>query len=474
MERSEEQRIDVRGATPPDPPLQRGRHGESSPLPKGGEGGFLAPTSAIAEDGVHASAATARRGRAHFQTFSSLRHRDFFWLWLSNLFNASANWFQQFTVPWVVWDISHSPLWVAVAVGTRSFPFLFIGPFAGVFADRIDRRKLVLVVQSALAVVVFGFAVAVQRGYIVGNKGVIYVTVFSFITGVLHSLIQPMRQAMVANTVPRKDLGNAIALNSVAGNVARVVGPPLGGFLYAVLSPSANFFIQSGLFILMVLMVVPIRLPYREEMTARRASVTANLKQGFRYVASERVILHLLLLSFVSAIFAAPIIQIMPVITAKVLGEGPKVGGFLFLMMGIGGITGTFCFASMGGTFGRGGVGMIALILLSCSIIALGISGWLLVALAAMFCMGFSRIAFQINNNTLLQSTIPDGLRGRVMALYHLDHGFTPLAIIGVGAMAELLPTRLVVELVGGTSLALAVFAFVAFRDVRRMKEGQV
>jgi len=432
-----------------------------------------------------AGATGGRRGGTRFQTFTSLQHRDFVFLWLSNLCNASANWFQQFTVPWLVWDISHSPLWVGIAAGMRSFPFLFIGPLAGVLADRVDRRKLVLVIQTVLAAVVFAFAVAVLKGYVIPkagnihnaptgvNPGVLYATAFTFLTGTLHALIQPVRQAMVANTVPRRDLWNAIALNSIAGNMARVVGPALGGVIYALLSPAANFFIQGGLFLLMALMMVPLNLPYREEGTARRASVLTNLKQGFSYVASERVIRRLLLLSYIPALFAASILQMIPVIADRVLAQGPEVGGVLVGAMGVGGIVGTIGFASMGGMANRGGIGLLALTLLSGSVLALGISTRLLVSLAAMFCMGFFRIAFQINNNTLLQSRIPDGLRGRVMALYHLDSGFTPLASMAVGFMASFLPVQRVVVLVGSFSLTLAIYAFFAYADVRRMAEGQ-
>ena len=121
----------------------------------------------------------------------------------------------------------------------------------------------------------------------------------------------------------------------------------------------------------------------------------------------------------------------------------------------------------------RGGIGLLALTLLSGAVLALGISTRLLVSLAAMFCIGFFRIAFQINNNTLLQSSIPDGLRGRVMALYHLDSGFTPLASMAVGCMASFLPVQHVVVLVGLCSLTLTIYAFFAYADVRRMAEGQ-
>ncbi|MFQ6030088.1 MAG: MFS transporter [Dehalococcoidia bacterium] len=410
------------------------------------------------------------RGQPRFQTFASLRHRDFLLLWLSNLCNASASWFQQITIPWVVWEISSSPFLVGVSAGMRSLPFLLIGPLAGVFADRVDRRKMVLVVQTSLAVVVLAFALAVHRGYVTGNIGVFYALLFTVITGILHSLIQPVRQAMVANTVPRQDLWNAIALNSISGNVARVVGPGLGGVLIAWLGPAVNFFIEGGFYVLMALAIVPIALPYREEITAKRASVIANLKQGFGYVVSEQRVLRLLLVACVSDILIAPIIHLMPVIADEVLGHGSEVYGFLVLATGVGGIIATISFASLGGSFRRGSVGLLALILLACSTFVLGASTWLWVSLAAMFGLGFFRMIFKINNNTLVHSSIPDALRGRVMSIYHLDHGVTPLASMILGLLAEFWAANLVVMLAGLVSLALALYAFLAYSDLRRME----
>ena len=283
-------------------------------------------------------------------------------------------WFQQITIPWLVWEISGSPFLVGIAAGMRSIPFLAIGPMAGVFADRIDRRKMVLVVQSIMAVVVLAFAAAIHMGFVVGGLGVIYALVFSFITGVLHSLIQPVRQAMVANTVPREDLWNAIALNSIAGNVARVLGPGLGGVLIAWLGPALNFYIEGVFYILMVLAMIPIALPYREAVTATRSSVLSNLKQGFSYVLSEQLVLRLLLVACISDILLAPVIHMMPVIADEVLGRGSEVYGFLVLATGVGGIISTISFASLGGVFRKGSVGLLALMLLAGSAILLGAS----------------------------------------------------------------------------------------------------
>ncbi len=411
-----------------------------------------------------------RRSPARISTFSSLRHRDFLLLWLSNLCNASASWFQQITIPWVVWEISGSSFLVGVAAGMRSMPFLLVGPMAGVMADRIDRRKMVLVVQSALAVVVLAFAVAVHLGHVVGTAGVLYALLFTFIAGLLHSLVQPVRQAMVANTVPREDLWNAIALNSIAGNVARVVGPGLGGVLIAWLGPAVNFYIEGVFYVLMALAIVPIALPYREAVTASASSVLTNLRQGFAYVVTEQRVLRLLLVACVSDVMIAPIIHLMPVIADEVLGRGPEVYGFLVLATGVGGIIATVLFASLGGAFRKGSIGLLALLLLASSALLLGLSTWLWVSLAAMFGLGFFRLIFKINNNTLVQTTIPDSLRGRVMSIYHLDHGITPLASMALGLMAEFVAANLVVMMVGVISLALALYAYLAFSDIRRME----
>ena len=409
------------------------------------------------------------RRQVRFQTFTSLRHKDFLLLWLSNLCNASAVWFQMITIPWVVWEISGSPFLVGIASGMRSIPFLVVGPWAGVIADRVDRRKMVLVFQSTIAVVVVAFAVAVHAGQVVGGLGVIYALIFSALTGILHSFIQPVRQAMVANTVPREDLWNAIALNSVSGNVARVVSPGLGGVLIAYMGPAVNFYIEGVFYVFMVLAVIPIALPYREEATASHSGMLDNLKQGFGYVVTEQRVLRLLLVACISDILIAPIIHLMPVIADLVLGRGPEVYGFLVLATGIGGIIATMAFASLGGSFRKGSYGLLALMFLSGSAILLGASTWLWVSLAAMFGFGFFRLVFKINNNTLLQTTVPDTLRGRVMSIYHLDHGITPLASMTLGLLAEFWPANLVVLGVGILALVLTIYAFIVFSDVRRM-----
>src|SRR5918999_6120020 len=161
----------------------------------------------------------AQSRRPRVRTFSSLRHRDFRYLWTGNLFNNGANWLQQVTVGWLVWDLSQSPFLVGTVGGFRAVPFLLIGPWAGVLADRVDRRKLVLLSQTLLAVSAFLFALLVASGQVQVWHAFAYITV----SGIAHSILQPVRSALVANTVPRQDLSNAYALHAMSITSSRFI-----------------------------------------------------------------------------------------------------------------------------------------------------------------------------------------------------------------------------------------------------------
>jgi len=352
----------------------------------------------------------------------------------------------------------------------RSLPFLIIGPFGGVFADRLDRRKMVIAVQSFLSLVVIAFAFLVVRGHLDGGLGIFYAMVFALITGALHALIQPVRKAMVANTVPKEHLWNAISLNSAATNIARVVGPGLGGVLIAWLGPGVNFFVEGILYGLMALLMLPIALPYRGEITALGSSVLTNLKQGVCYVIGRRQILRLFLTACIADILIAPIIFLLPVIADDVLGHGPRVYGLLVLATGLGGVIATVGFASLGRDLRKGSIGLLALMLLSASTLAFGLSSWLWISIGALFWLGFFKLIFKINNKNLLQNAIPDSLRGRVMSIYHLDHGITPIAGIILGLMLEFWSVNVVIAGIGLVAMVLTGWAFLAFSDIRSME----
>ena len=408
----------------------------------------------------------AQSRRPRVRTFSSLRHRDFRYLWTGNLFNNGANWLQQVTVGWLVWDLSHSAFLVGMVGGFRAVPFLLVGPWAGVMADRVDRRKLILLSQSLLAASAFLFALLVVSGQVQVWHAFVYITV----SGVAHSILQPVRQALVANTVPKEDLGNAYALNVVTITSSRFVLPAIGGVLIGAFGFTVNFFVESALYLVLALLIIPMHTPYREQSRHRHASALADLKEGVRYVWQDKPILQLIVMSFIPNFLVQPCLYLLPVFAGAVLHRGPEIYGTLLSINGIGGLTAAIVIASFGFILKKGLASLLMLTVATIGAIMLGLSHWLPLSILAVALIGFSQSTFRTSNGTLIQTLVPDSLRGRVMSVYHFDHGFTPLASFLIGLFADFYSPTGAVTVVGMIGLVLSIYFLLAFHRVRQLE----
>ncbi|MDP3064077.1 MAG: MFS transporter [Chloroflexota bacterium] len=396
-------------------------------------------------------------------TFASLRNLDYRYLWIGNLFNTAGQWIQQITVGWLVWELSHSPLLVGLVGGLRALPFLFMGPLGGVLADRVDRRRMLMTTQTLLAAVAVAFAVVVALGWV----QVWHALVFTFITGCGFAVNQPVRQSLIANTVPRKDLGNAIALSAMAANSTRMIGPAVGGVLIVAFGPAGNFLIQAGLFLCMVAIIFPMKVRYRDAVTSGSASAMRNLKDGFTYVWGNRTLFGLMMLSFVPALFVTPFIQMLPVFTEEVFHSKANVYGYLVSAFGVGGLLATLTLASFSSSIRSGLLGIVALVASSIIVILFALSSHLPLSLLLLVALGASQMTFRVNNNTLVQTMAPDELRGRVMSIYHLEHGFMPLASFILGLSAELFSAPSAVAVSGMLSLAVIAALMLGIKRMR-------
>ena len=326
----------------------------------------------------------ARTRRRGIQTFSSLRNRDYRLLWTGNLFNNGANWLQQLTVGWLVWDLSESAFLVGTVGGFRAMPFLLIGPVAGVMADRLDRRKLLLVSQAMLATSAVVFALIVWSGRVEVWHAFAYIA----ISGVAHSILQPVRSALVANTVPRQDLPNAFALHAMTITSSRLVWPAIGGFLVGIFGFAVNFLVEAALYVTLAALVIPMRTPYREETTRRHESPLTELADGIKYVARDKPILQLIVMSLVPNFLLQPCLYLLPVFVGAVLGRGPEILGTLLSINGGFGFAATAVIATFGYALGKGKTSLLALIVASAGGIMLGLSQWLPLTIAAVSVMG--------------------------------------------------------------------------------------
>jgi len=375
-----------------------------------------------------------RKHAEGISTFASLCNTDYCYLWIGNLFHTAGLWIQQVTIGWLVWELSGSATIVGIASSLRFLPFIFMGPLGGVAADRMDRRRLLMITQTVMAAVAVLFAVVVAMGWV----RVWHAMVFSFLMGCGFAMNTPVRQSLIANTVPLKDLGNAIALNAMALNATRIIGPAVGGLLIIAFGAAGNFVLQACLFLCMVAVIFPMKVPYRDTMPASKASALSSLKEGILYVWSNKTMFGLMMLSFIPSLFVMPILHIMPAFTAEVLHAKANSYGYLLTSFGVGALLATFTMASFGGVISSGWLGIVALSSSAIFVILFSQSTSLWAAFILLAAVGFSQLVFRVNNNTLVQTLAPDSLRGRVMSIYQLDHALIPLASFALGVCADL------------------------------------
>ncbi len=401
-------------------------------------------------------------------TFASLRNTDYLYLWIGNLFNTAGLWIQQVTIGWLVWELSGSATMVSIATSLRFLPFLFIGPLGGVAADRMDRRRLLMITQTVMAVAAMLFAAVVALDWVRAWHAM----VFSFLMGCGFAMNAPVRQSLIADTVPLKDLGNAIALNSTAINATRIIGPAVGGVLIVAFGVAGNFLLQAGLYLCMVAVIFPMKVPYRDTVPASKASALKNLKEGFVYVWGNKDMFGLMILSFIPTLFVMPILQIMPAFTAEVLHAKANIYGYLMTSFGVGALLATLTMASFGGMIRSGWLGIMALSSTAVFVVLFSRSTQLWVGFFFLAALGFSQLTFRVNNNTLVLMLAPDSLRGRVMAIYQIEHALMPLSSSVLGVCADIFSVPASIAISGMLCLAVigVLVAFVKpIRDLRKL-----
>ena len=431
----------------------------------------------MASDTMETKAAAEAERRPSVGLASSLytirQYKNFRFLWAGNFFTVGAQWIQILTIGWVVLKLTDgNALLTGTVVGLRSLPVLVIGPLAGVLADRMDRRKLVMFTQFFMAITASFFAFLVissdlDADPITGPLRWWHPFIYMVVSGVAHSIIQPVRQAMVANTVPRRDLAAALSLNGIAHPSMRIVGPAVGGLLIATLGFKWNFLLEAAAYITIVLLMMPVKLPYREGSTGKEASIFGSMVEGMRYVVKEKAILQLMVMSLIPNFLFQPLSFMLPVFTTEVLNRGAASGGLLAAAIGGGGIIAAFIIAGFG--FGvRKGMATLLGLLGGCLFILLfAQSHWYFSSIILLGGLGFSQYVFRVGNSTLLQTIVPDSLRGRVNSIYFLDNGLTPLATLLISALVHFWNPSGAFTVIAGVSFVLGLLQLWKFRTVR-------
>ena len=384
-------------------------------------------------------------------TFASLRIHNFRMLFAGTTLSNAAQWIQQIALSWLIYDITGSGTILGTVNLVRSVASLSMIPVAGILIDSLKRRNLMMINNTWLLVVTAGFGLILLLGF----DQMVYVFIFAVLGGVVGTVDNTLRQVLVFDLLPRYLTPNGMALIQTGWSLMRSFGPTIGSFLLLWLGAGGNFMVQAGAYALIIITIFKIHFPARTSATTIKSSPINNIKEGIKYIKNERVTRTIMMLGFILPLLIIPIFTILPPIYAvEIFGdESGKILGFLMASVGLGGIFGGFVVASLGNMERRGLLQLGSMFLLSLSLVGFAFSNVLIVSLLFLVLSGFFEIIFLTTNQTLLQLSIPDDLRGRVTSVVNLNMALQPLGglIAGVGS-----------DLLGGPKMITIVMAGLA------------
>jgi MFS family permease len=398
------------------------------------------------------------------QVVRALRNPNFRLFWSGNFLSNIGTWMQNVAQGWLVLTLTNSAFWLGVVGFAGSIPFLFVTLFGGVIADRVDKRRLLLVTQTVMMILAFALAGLAWLKIIT----VWEIAAIAFLNGVAMSMNAPSYQAMVPRLVKREDLTNAIALNSAQFNMSRILGPTLGGYAMVLFGVAGNFFLNGVSFLAVLFALTHIRYP--EEKLARHESMWASLRGGFAYLNQQRQMRVLIWMTASVSLLGIPFLTFIPYFAKVQLNAGESGLGWLLAASGLGAVLGAMTVAVAGMIRRRGVVLTCAGVVFFLAIIGFSYSQSFALSEFLAFFEGYSGIMMISCFNVSIQHLSSDEMRGRVMSIYATSFlGLPPLGALLAGELSRHIPTGHALALMAGLAL-LSFLGFFAFsRSLREL-----
>jgi MFS transporter, DHA1 family, staphyloferrin A biosynthesis exporter len=400
--------------------------------------------------------------------FRSLQYPNYRLLLYGQMATSSANWMEQVSRGWLIYDMTGSPLLLGAVQASRAVPLLFFGLIGGVLADRFDRKRQLVLAQNANMVLNLILAALV----ITGRVEAWHVFATAILAGSVIAFQQPARQSLIPDIVGSDQLLNAIALNSGVLNATRTLGPTLAGLLIAVVGVGGSYLFQAGLFLFASTWTAQMSIPDRPERRARRhqGSMWSNLIDGLSYVRSRPTVVALLALSLVPIVLAQPYSSMVPIFAKDIFEIGAVGQGVLLSVPGIGAVIGALAVAGRWGETRQGLILIGGVVLFGVGLIAFALSPSLAFALLSLFLVGAASTSYRAVNQSLLQTNTEEAYRGRVMSIYLLDRGMAPLGSLFAGILATGLGVRDAVAILGALTIAFALVVAIRVPRLRSLE----
>jgi MFS family permease len=366
---------------------------------------------------------------------------------------------------WIVYQLSHSELTLGIVGFASAIPALLVSPWGGVVVDRVPKRSLLVVTQITAMLLAFILAALSFAGIV----QVWHVVLLAAGLGVVNAFDGPGRQAFVVEMVGREDMTNAIAMNSIMFNGARVIGPAIGGLLLATVGSSWCFLFNGLSFLAVIAGLLAMRLPPHQPKR-HLTSPWDQLTSGLKYVYRQSELFALLLLSLIFSVFGISYSTLLPAFVDQVLHRGAASFGAINAASGLGAVSGALAVAQFGDRGFRGRWLVLANLGFPVILLAFAYSTNYGLALLLSYLLGVGFMLQFTLINTLLQMHVSDDMRGRVLSLYTLTFfGFAPFGNLAIGRLAEAWGINFTVGLSAAISLALSVAVILLVPKLRRM-----
>ena len=395
------------------------------------------------------------------RVFKAFAYPDFRLLWAGACVSSVGTWMQKVAQSWLIFEISQSPFLLGVDAFLGEIPIFLFSLIGGVVADRMDRRRLLIV--SQIIQLSCAFLLAALIGF--GVVRIWHILTLSFVVGTAQAFGGPAYQALIPTLVRPHDLQNAIALNSIQFNLARVVGPALGGIVFTKFGYVWCFSLNGLSYVAVIITLLLLTTKFIPKATG---SMLDSMKEGIQFIRSHGSMEALIALAFLMTFLGIPLLTFLPVIAKEVFHQGPEVFTQLLSTSGAGAVFGALVVAWLGNVRNKGRVALSVLMFLGLGMTAFALSKSLLLSFALMFLTGAALIAVFAMISSLVQLITGDEMRGRVMSVYNVAfRGGMPLGNLVSGYFVPILTAPVVLAVNGVLLFALGLYFFTMQRKVR-------
>jgi predicted MFS family arabinose efflux permease len=366
------------------------------------------------------------------RTFRAFRYRDFRLMWVGACASTIGTFVQQFAQSWLVYDLTKDPFYLGLDLFLGQLPIMMFSLFGGVFADRMDRRRMLLASQYIQMACAFLLAIL----YLTHKVEVWHILTLSFFVGLGQSFGGPAYSALLPTLVASEDLANAIAMNSIQFNLARIIGPTIGGLTYTALGATWCFTLNGISYIAVIASLFMIQVKFVPPKSHER--VLASMKEGIRFIRQRDGMSALVVLAFCTTLFGFSLHGFLPVFVRNIFHKGPETYTLLLVFSGAGSISGALTVAAMGKLKRQGRITLLILIALGIITAGFALSKWLPLSCILIFLGGAALMASASLMLSLVQLIATDAMRGRVMSVYNL--AFRAGIPLGALALGKLIP----------------------------------